>query len=154
MPGKARRHHRISALIAAQALKSQEQLRRLLAREGIDVTQATLSRDLKELGVVKGPAGFSLPDAESPRRHPADELARALAGEMLGVECAAAVVVLRTRPGHANALAVELDRARAEEVVGTIAGDDTIFIATRNVDQARRLQRRMRSLAGLDRASA
>ena len=143
MPPKARRHHRIAALIGSRPLKNQEQLRRLLAGEGIEVTQATLSRDLKEMGVWKGPAGFSLPGEQAPGAGGPgaddDILARALEQEMLAADQAAEMVVLRTRPGHANALAVEIDRARPPEVVGTIAGDDTVFVAVRSSRDGQRL---------------
>ncbi|MFM8698853.1 MAG: arginine repressor, partial [Phycisphaerales bacterium] len=105
------RRARIAALIAANQLWSQQELAALLRRrEGIDVTQATLSRDLTELGVVKGPGGYMLPGAVPAAAAPAgrtDALASALRQHLVSVARGGTTVVVRTPSGHANSLAVE-----------------------------------------------
>ena len=144
------RRARLAALIAANRVWSQQELATLLRRrEGIAVTQATLSRDLAELGVVKGPNGYMLPGAAPA---PAggdrgDALAAALRQHMVSAARGGTTVVLRTPSGHANSLAVEIDRAGLPGVLGTIAGDDTIFIAARDLDAAAALARSLERLA-------
>lgn len=143
---RIRRHRCILELISAHAIRSQESLREHLAEAGITVAQATLSRDLRELGVWKGPGGYRPPNgmaagAEGPA------LGRVVAREVVAAECGGSMVVLRTAPGHADALAIEIDRARPAEVVGTIAGDDTVFIAAWSDRQARALLERFRSMS-------
>ena len=149
------RRARIAALIAANQLWSQQELAALLRRrEGIDVTQATLSRDLTELGVVKGPGGYMLPGAAPAPTTPADRtdaLASALRQHLVSVARGGTTVVVRTPSGHANSLAVEIDRAGLPGVLGTIAGDDTIFLATADQDAAATL---VRTLQRLSRATA
>ncbi len=147
---RPQRHHRIVRVIEEQALHSQLELGDRLAAEGIVVTQATLSRDLRSLGVVKGPDGYRRPGSSPlPREDNGTRersLARALAHELLDVDCGGSIVILRTAPGHAGALANVLDESRLADVVGTIAGDDTIFVAARSATRARALIRRFESL--------
>lgn len=149
------RRARIAALIAANQLWSQQELAALLRRrEGIDVTQATLSRDLTELGVVKGPGGYMLPGSAPAPATPADRtdaLASALRQHLVSVARGGTTVVVRTPSGHANSLAVEIDRAGLPGVLGTIAGDDTIFLAAADQDAAATL---VRTLQRLSRAAA
>jgi transcriptional regulator of arginine metabolism len=134
------RHARIVELIRDKAVRSQTELGELLAGEGIGVTQATLSRDLEELGAVKvrggdGPAVYLIPeDGHRPLRDAEQAPARLvrLLRELLnGVDSSGNTAVLRTPPGAAHYLASALDRAGLPEVVGTIAGDDTIFVVAR-----------------------
>lgn len=145
---RARRRQHISELLRVETLPSQEALRERLRDQGIAVTQATLSRDLSDLGVIKSPSGYRLPrggddgvvtvtataDDESPSL-----LRRMVRQELLATEIATCMVVLRTRPGWADALAAEVDRCRPEGVIGSIAGDDTIFLAVRTAADARRV---------------
>lgn len=144
------RRARIAAHIAAQQIWSQQELADLLKRrDGVAVTQATLSRDLTELGVVKGPLGYMLPGAASdalPETRQAT-LGGALRQHLVSVVRGGTMVVVRTPVGHANSLAVELDRAGMPGVLGTIAGDDTIFLATRDVDSAAQLVKSLEQLA-------
>jgi transcriptional regulator of arginine metabolism len=138
------RQARITELVATMTIRSQTELAKLLAAEGIDVTQATLSRDLDELGAVKlrtpdgGVPVYVVPEDGSPITArsaddaPPQRLAR-LIGELLtSAETSANLVVLRTPPGAAHFLASALDRASLPEVLGTIAGDDTILVVARD----------------------
>ncbi|MEM9378968.1 MAG: hypothetical protein AAGB93_03385 [Planctomycetota bacterium] len=111
-------------LIAEGHGSSQQALVEALAGRGVAVTQATLSRDLRELGAVKGPGGYAVPSAS------ASPLGEALGRWLTTAVPAQNLVVLRTPPGGASPLAVVLDAAKREDVVGTIAGDDTILVVT------------------------
>lgn len=137
---RAGRQARIVALLSATAVHSQSELAALLADEGIEVTQATLSRDLEELGAVKlrgadgGVGSYIVPEDGSPVRGVAggtDRLVRLLGDLLVSTDASANLAVLRTPPGAAHYLASAIDRASLTEVVGTIAGDDTIFVIAR-----------------------
>jgi transcriptional regulator of arginine metabolism len=143
VPGKAGRHARIVELLAGRSVRSQAELARLLAQAGTHVTQATLSRDLDELGAVKlrtpdgGLPVYIVPEDGSPLTArsrddaPPVRLAR-LVGELLvSAEANGDMVVLRTPPGAAHYLASALDRAGLPQILGTIAGDDTILVVVR-----------------------
>lgn len=145
---KARRQSVILETIERQRVRSQEQLRRLLRGAGFDVTQATLSRDIRELGLVKGGAdrAYQAPAAAS-NGNASALLNRAVAEYLTRVERVQQLVVLRTGPGQAPLLGVALDGARLPEVVGTIAGDDTILAVAPDVRRARALVKRLERLA-------
>src|SRR6476660_1405822 len=131
---KARRQALILELIDRDALHSQEQLRRRLRQRGLDATQATISRDIKELGLVKraGDGAYQRPGVETPDPETAlTALERAVAEFLRTVDRGQQLVVSRTGPGQAQTLAIALDRARLPEVVGTIGGDDTILVIAR-----------------------
>jgi transcriptional regulator of arginine metabolism len=145
---KPRRQQAIRRLIASRVLHSQHELQSLLRDEGFEATQATLSRDLAELGVLKGPDGYRLPGEEAPAASPS-RLEHALRRELLSVGFGGTLVVLRTPTGHGNALAVELDAARLPGTLGTIAGDDTVFLAAKGPAIARRIAAQLARLAGL-----
>lgn len=144
----AARRELIRALISERTVASQADLRRILAEQGIEVTQATLSRDLLEIGArkepVAGTVAYVIPALPETRREPDDaRLARA-AGELLvSVEHSANIVVVRTPPGGAQYLASAIDRSQWDPVLGTVAGDDTVLVVTRDpaggADLARRL---------------
>jgi transcriptional regulator of arginine metabolism len=142
-----RRHETILALVRAHPVRSQGQLQRLLRRRGLAVAQPTLSRDLRDLGLAKTPRGYVAPDAVPARFVPPGRrdvrLGRALRGFALSVRAAASLVVVRTPPAGAPPLARALDEAGLAEALGAIAGDDTIFIATRDERAARALARRL-----------
>ncbi|MEH0938388.1 arginine repressor [Micromonospora psammae] len=137
---RAARHARIVELIRDKTIRSQTELADLLAGDGVQVTQATLSRDLEELGAVKarggdGRAVYLIPeDGHRPLRDaeaaPA-RLVRLLRELLNGVDSSGNIAVLRTPPGAAQYLASALDRAGLPDVVGTIAGDDTILVVAR-----------------------
>lgn len=137
---KSARHERIIALIRERQIRAQSELADLLAAEGIQVTQATLSRDLEELGAVKvrtadGPSSYLIPEDGNPalRRSeaPTARLQRLLRELLTGADYSGNLVVLRTPPGAAQFLASALDRSGLPDVVGTIAGDDTILVVAR-----------------------
>ncbi|EJZ10237.1 arginine repressor [Mycolicibacterium vaccae] len=137
---RAGRQARIIALLSAQSVRSQSELAALLADEGIDVTQATLSRDLEELGAVKlrgadgGVGVYIVPEDGSPVRGVAggtERVSRLLGDLLVSTDCSANLAVLRTPPGAAHYLASALDRAALPYVVGTVAGDDTILVIAR-----------------------
>ena len=146
---KSRRHAAIRTLISSSEIYSQHELAQLLAREGIEATQATLSRDLTELGVLKGPDGYQLPGAAVAAPAPDAALARVLRRELISISVGGTLVVLKTPTGHGNALAFELDRMRMQGILGTIAGDDTVFLAATTPLAARRIAKELRSLAQL-----
>jgi transcriptional regulator of arginine metabolism len=137
---KAARQARIVELIGGQVVASQTQLGRLLADAGVAVTQATLSRDLEELGAVKvrtaAGMAYAVPEENAPRGGTAEavdaRLARLLEELLVSAEATGDLVVLRTPPGGAHYLGSALDRAGLPEVAGTIAGDDTVLLVTRS----------------------
>jgi transcriptional regulator of arginine metabolism len=137
---RAARQARIVRLVSSFPVRSQTELARLLAAEGVDVTQATLSRDLDELGAVKlrgadgGAPVYLIPEDGSPVRGVqggTSRLARLLGELLVSADGSANLMVLRTPPGAAQFLASAIDRAALHEVVGTIAGDDTVMVIAR-----------------------
>lgn len=155
-PTRAGRQARIVDLVIHRAVRSQTELATLLAGEGIEVTQATLSRDLDELGAVKlrgvdgGAPVYVIPEDGSPVRAVEGgtaRLARVLSELLVSAESSANLVVLRTPPGAAHFVASALDRAALTEVVGTIAGDDTILVVAREPLPGSQLAERIMALA-------
>ena len=155
MDQRLKRQAQITSLLRAQRIESQEHLQELLSERGVQVAQATLSRDLKALGVMKGPSGYVLaedlggyasplgePDAAS--ENPA--LQRAIGMFVVRVDAGGTLVVLRTGPGHAQVVALEFDRRPPEGLMGTIAGDDTIFLAMKSERRAATLARDIRMM--------
>ena len=138
----------IADLIRARPIASQDELAEGLAALGVAVTQATISRDLEQLGAVKvrrdNRLVYALPDQRQPGDGP--DLASVVRDWVRSVDVAGNLVVLKTPPGSAHLVAVALDGTDLPEVVGTISGDDTIFIAVREAKQAPAFARRMRSL--------
>ena len=143
---KTRRQSVILELIEVEPLHSQEQLRRRLHQKGFQATQATISRDIADLGLVKraGDGAYQRPGLEAVSPELArTALERATAGFLRRVERVQQLVVLRTGRGQAQALAEALDRAQLEETVGTIAGDDTILVIARDSRRAAALVKRL-----------
>ncbi len=148
---KTRRLAEILRLVRSQPVQSQEQLRQLLDAEGIEVTQATLSRDLRDLRLVKvtdadGTVRYA-PPPEGDVLHP--PLEQLLATLLVSLDGVGNLLVLRTPAGSANAIASAIDRQRWKEVLGTVAGDDTILIIARSERTRRVLAARVRRLAGM-----
>ncbi|MEV4320401.1 arginine repressor [Actinocrispum sp. NPDC049592] len=152
------RQARIVELVSTMAIRSQTELAKILAAEGVDVTQATLSRDLDELGAVKlrgadgGTPVYVIPEDGSPVRGVqggTTRLTRLLGEVLVSADSSANLTVLRTPPGAAQFLASAIDRAALHEVVGTIAGDDTIMVIAREPLTGSELADRFTTMAGL-----
>ena len=145
---KEQRHRAIAELIRSQPLASQDELAEHLAAQGFAVTQATISRDLEQLGAVKvrrdGRLGYALPD-QLPSSPP-NQLATVLRDWVRSIDVAGNLVVLKTPPGSAHLIGVALDQAALPEVVGNICGDDTIFVAVRDAAEAPQFAERLRGL--------
>jgi len=152
---KAHRQHRVSAILEEQTITSQAQLVDQLEREGIAATQATVSRDLDELGAIKvrisgGETIYAIPELPVDRVAPEDHLRRVLGDWMADVVHSGNLVVLRTPPGSAHVVASALDRAGMSEILGTVAGDDTMIVVAAEDIGGKLLAARLRELAGMD----
>jgi len=142
---RRKRHLKILELISTRAIRTQEELSEALAGEGWQVTQSSVSRDIAALRLVKVNGAYRRPPRGVTAADP-DE--RRIAEGVLTVEPAGdALIVLHTPPGEANRVAVALDRLAWADVVGTIAGDDTIFLAVKNTVAQRRVLREIRRFA-------
>jgi transcriptional regulator of arginine metabolism len=140
---KSYRQSQILKLIRSRSLHTQDELARALRVLKIPATQVTLSRDIRELGLVKTPAGYTPGGADEGTMPPGPDVT-ALARELLReVRQAQNLLVLRTPPANANALAAALDRADWPEVTGTIAGDDTVLVVAPDVKTADALRARL-----------
>jgi transcriptional regulator of arginine metabolism len=137
------RRTQILELLRREKVATQGELRRKLARRGIRVTQATVSRDIEELGVVKTRDGYRPPAALEAGSPPQPTLPVVLKEFMREAKPAANLVVVKTYPGNAHSVAVALDAAAWPEIVGTVAGDDTILIATPGAPEAARVARKL-----------
>ncbi len=141
---KSYRQGQILKLVRGRRIHTQEELASALRSQGISATQVTLSRDIHELGLVKTAEGYSpTPGPAAPAAPAFDSVAREF---LLDVRLAQNLLVLRTPPGHANALASALDRADWPEVAGTIAGDDTVLVVAPDSKTARSLRTRFLNL--------
>ena len=130
---KQQRQHRITKLLETEAVGSQAHLVELLAADGIDATQTTVSRDLEELGALKvrlpgGETAYALPELPSQQVAPEDHLRRVLGEWVVEVDRSLNLVVLRTPPGSAHVVGSALDRSGFPGVIGTVAGDDTVLV--------------------------
>ncbi len=148
---KAQRHASILRLIQQERVHSQEQLRELLMAEGTDVTQATLSRDIRDLRLAKvaDPNGGAFYSVPADRLSPFPPVAQLVPTLLLTVDGVGPLLVVKTPPGSAEALGGSLDHAGWEDVLGTIAGDDTLLIITRSEQARGSVARRLEELAGL-----
>jgi transcriptional regulator of arginine metabolism len=141
---RRKRHLRILEVISTRAIRTQEELAEALATEGWDVTQSSVSRDIAALRLVKVDGAYRRPP---PGSRVVDPDERRIAEGVLSCEQAGdALVVLHTPPGEANRVAVALDRLAWPDLVGTIAGDDTIFLAVKDAPAQRRVAREVRRL--------
>ena len=145
---KAQRQSQILDVIDHEAIASQEALLQKLQGRGIKATQATISRDLKELGLVKraGDGAYARPGAER-TAGAADHLKRSLATLMRSLERVESMVVVRTDRGQAQGLAEWIDRAQLPEIAGTIGGDDTILLICRGVAAASTIEQTFKVFA-------
>jgi transcriptional regulator of arginine metabolism len=144
---KAYRQGQIRNVIRTRAIHTQEELAEALQQLGVQTTQVTLSRDIRELGIVKTPDGYREMEALEERPPTDEDHARRAVEEFLrDVRIAQNLLVLKTDPGNANPLAVALDRAPWPEVVGTVAGDDTVLVVAPDSAAAQALQARLNSI--------
>jgi transcriptional regulator of arginine metabolism len=139
---KSFRQGQILNVIRNKEIYTQDELGRELSRVGIQTTQVTLSRDIRELGLVKTVEGYRQLQSETG----GPEFATVINEYLLDIRVAQNLVVLRTSPGNANSLAIALDREKLEEVVGTIAGDDTVLVIATDNKTAASLRERMLQL--------
>ena len=142
---KSWRQSQILDVIDHEPVASQEELRQRLRTRGIDATQATISRDLKELGLVKraGDGAYARVGVERNGAAVGDHLRRAVAGLVRGLERVDPLIVVRTDRGQAQGLAEWIDRAQLREVAGTVAGDDTILLVCRGSQAAAAVEARL-----------
>lgn len=129
---KSRRQMKIQEIISNYPIHTQEELAEYLRKEGFDVTQATVSRDIKEMGLIKVPTSddnyqYAIPGAAQPVNSP-ERLRRRMKETVTTVNDSENLIVIRTIPGNAQALASLIDQSNWEEVIGTVAGDDTILL--------------------------
>jgi len=151
---KNQRQHLVGKLLSHHAVASQEQLVTLLAHEGVAATQATVSRDLDDLGAIKVRAGagdpvYAIPELPKDQRAPEDHLRRVLGDWAVELASSGNLVVLRTPPGTANVVGSALDRSGLPEIIGTVAGDDTIIIVVADGLTGAEVADQLRELAGL-----
>ena len=151
---KPQRQHRIARLLSEQAVTSQAHLVDLLAADGVPATQATVSRDLEDLGAIKvrvagGDTVYAIPELPTEQRAPEDHLRRVFGDWVVEVSHSVNLVVLRTPPGSAHVVGSALDRSGLPEVLGTVAGDDTLLVVVSEEAGGATVARRLAELAGL-----
>lgn len=151
---KNQRQHRIAQLLESEPVGSQARVVELLADGGVEATQATVSRDLEELGAVKvrmpgGESVYAIPELPRDQVMPGDQLRRVLGDWVVDLGSSANMVMVRTPPGSAHVVASALDRASLPGILGTVAGDDTILIVTAEPEGGNDVAKRLADLAGL-----
>ena len=151
---KNQRQHRITKLLEAEPVTSQAQLVALLAEQGVEATQTTVSRDLDDLGAVKvrlpgGETAYALPELPVHQIAPEDHLRRVLGEWVVEVAHSGNLVVLRTPPGSAHVVGSALDRSGVEEFIGTVAGDDTVLVVVAEEVGGEVMAERLRDIAGI-----
>ena len=152
--GKPQRQHRVARLLEEQAISSQGQIVEMLASEGVIATQATVSRDLEDLGAVKvripgGATAYAVPEHSKDAASPDDHLRRVMGEFVVDVAHSLNLVVLRTPPGSAHVIGSALDRAGYPDVLGTVAGDDTLILVCAESAGGATVAERLAALAGL-----
>ncbi|WP_419917847.1 arginine repressor [Candidatus Poriferisocius sp.] len=151
--GKNQRQYRIAQILRQESVQSQAHLVELLIAEGVVTTQATVSRDLDDLGAVKVPTGggsvYAIPELPSDQVIPDDHLRRVLGEWVVAVGSSGNLVVLKTPPGSAHVVGSAIDRSEIDGVLGTIAGDDTLLVVTIEEGGGRALADFFRPLAGI-----
>ena len=151
---KPQRQHRIARLLETRAVANQAQLVELLAAEGIEATQTTVSRDLEELGALKvrlpgGEGAYVLPELPTQQIAPGDHLRRMLGEWAVEISSSQNLVVVRTPPGCAHVVGSALDRSGLDGLLGTVAGDDTLLVVVAEHHEAAGFAAQLAELAGL-----
>lgn len=152
--GKTQRQHRVARLLETHAVTSQAQIVTLLAEEGLEATQTTVSRDLEEIGALKvrvpgGETVYALPELPVHQVAPEDHLRRVLGEWVVEVAHSQNLVVVRTPPGSAHVVGSALDRSSFEGVIGTVAGDDTVLVIAGEEIGGAELASRIGRVAGI-----
>ena len=147
---KGLRHAKIKEIIEHGAIETQEDLAEALRKDGIEVTQATVSRDIKELRLIKVPAGdgryrYAFP-AEQSVVFSQSRMERMFKDSVIAIDYSQNIVVVNTLPGTANAVASTIDSARWPEIIGTLAGDDNILVVVKPIDAAVRVIEKFQAL--------
>ncbi|MGE5347083.1 MAG: arginine repressor [Acidithiobacillales bacterium] len=152
-PTALRRRDEILRVIREEAIHSQEELQQRLASRGLVVAQPTLSRDLRDLGLAKSPHGYVVPAGgrtfealATDRKQAGTSMERALRAFVQSVVAAGTLVVVKTPPAAAHTVGLAIDQAELSEVVGSVAGDDTVFLATASPETAARLAQRLTAI--------
>jgi transcriptional regulator of arginine metabolism len=140
------RHKAILDIIRSGEVASQEELMHGLKARQIEVSQSTLSRDIQELRLAKTGGVYTVMDAEPPAKASDDSFPRIIREFLVDIAVAGNIVVVKTGPGHASTVSQALDDAGWPEAIGTIAGENTVFVATRSEKEGRKLERRIREL--------
>jgi transcriptional regulator of arginine metabolism len=143
---KRLRHNAILEIIRSSEIASQEDLMRGLKSRHIEVSQSTLSRDIQELRLAKTGGVYTVVESEPVMPASDDSFRRIIREFLVDVAVASNIVVVKTGPGHASTVSQALDEARWPEAIGTIAGENTIFIAARSERDGKKLERRIREL--------
>jgi transcriptional regulator of arginine metabolism len=151
---KTQRQHKIAKILETEQVTAQAHLVELLAADGVVATQATVSRDLEELGAIKvripgGETVYAIPELPKERVAPEDHLRRVLGDWVVEVRQSGNLVVLRTPPGSAHVVASAIDRAGLDAIVGTVAGDDTLLVVANEKLGGAKVAKRLSGLAGL-----
>ena len=152
--GKPQRQHRIARLLEEQPISSQGQIVELLAADVVVATQATVSRDLEELGAVKvripgGTMAYALPEHAKEATAPDDHLRRVMGDFVVEVAHSGNLVLLRTPPGSAHVIGSALDRSGLSDVLGNVAGDDTLIVVCSEQAGGAKVAAKLATLAGL-----
>ncbi len=143
---KVRRQAAILELVDREAIHSQEQLRRRLRARGFDATQGTISRDIKELGLLKGRSGYRVVSGETAPLGGQDSIRRIAREFLLSCGLSGNIVVVKTPPGSAGPVAEAIDESGWSELMGTVAGDNTVLCVVRSASDGRRLLERLHRL--------
>jgi transcriptional regulator of arginine metabolism len=151
---KTQRQHKIAKILESEQVTNQGRLVELLKKDGVAATQATVSRDLEELGAIKvripgGDTVYAIPELPQDRVAPEDHLRRVLGDWVVEVRHSGNLVVLRTPPGSAHVVASALDRAGLSDIIGTVAGDDTILVVAAERTSGAKVAKRLSALSGL-----
>ena len=151
---KPQRQHRVLRLLEQHNVVSQQQLVELLAADGVVATQATVSRDLEELGAIKvraaaGDSVYAIPELPKEQRAPEDHLRRVMGEWVVEVAHSGNLVVLRTPPGCAHVVGSALDRSGLPDILGTVAGDDTLIVVASERAGGRKVAQHLSTLANL-----
>lgn len=157
MSAKADRQKALLDVIATRAVSTQAELKDLLKERGIDADQATLSRDIRELGLIKASDDgahyrYAQVEAVTPPAHV--KASTTLARLVRRIDCSGNLLVIKTDPGEANPIGLALDRMGWSEVVGTVAGDDTLLVVVKEGSPARKLAKKILSLKSQTKHSA